>query len=130
MKMKIAFASEENKGLESMVAQHFGRCPYYVFVDVESNDVKSIETKENPYFDSHEPGVVPQFIAKENANVIIAGGMGPRAIEWFEKLGVQPITGTNGKVKDALDKYLEGKLSGAGPCDEHSQTSKQHGEDR
>ncbi|MGQ9721764.1 MAG: NifB/NifX family molybdenum-iron cluster-binding protein [Candidatus Jordarchaeum sp.] len=120
MKMKIAFASEENKGLESMVAQHFGRCPYYIFVDVEGNLVKTIETKENPYFNSHEPGVVPQFIAKENANVIIAGGMGPRAIEWFEKLGVQPITGISGKVKDALDKYLGGKLSGAGPCDEHS----------
>ncbi len=128
--MKIAFASEENKGLESMVAQHFGRCPYYVFVDVESNDVKCIETKENPYFDSHKPGVVPHFIAKENANVIIAGGMGPRAIEWFEKLGVQPITGINGKVKYALHKYLEGKLSGAGPCYEHLPASKQHGEDR
>jgi len=33
-KMKIAFATEENKGIESMLAYHFGRCPYYVFVDV------------------------------------------------------------------------------------------------
>jgi len=130
MKMKIAFASAENKGLESMVAQHFGRCPYYVFVDVEGNEVKSIETKENPYFNSHERGVVPQFIAKENANVIIAGGMGPRAIEWFERLSVQPITGVSGKTEDILNDYLAGKLKGADPCDEHSRTSKHHNEDR
>jgi predicted Fe-Mo cluster-binding NifX family protein len=130
MKMKITFASEENKGLESMVAQHFGRCPYYVFVNVEGNDMKCIETKENPYFDSYEPGVVTHFIAKENANVIIASGMGPRAIEWFEKLGVQPITGISGKVKVVLDKYLENKLSGAKPCDEQPQVHKHHGEDR
>lgn len=118
--MKIAFASEENKVLESVGAQHFGRCLYYVFVEVKKGEVRKVETVRNPYFDKHEPGVVPQFVANESADVMIAGGMGPRAIEWFEKLGMYPITGISGKVKDALDEYLEDKLSGtAAPCDEH-----------
>ena len=60
---------------------------------------------------------MPQFIANEGANVIVAGGMGPRAIGWFERLGVQPITGVSGRVKDVLDEYLTGRLSGATPCD-------------
>ena len=107
--MKIAFASEEDKGLESMMAHHFGRCPYYVI----------FEGKQNPFYSSHEPGQVPQFIAEEKSNVIIAGGMGPKAIDWFERLGVQPVTGVSGKIKDVLDEYLSGKLLSAEPCDEH-----------
>jgi len=117
--MKIAFASEDGRGLESMVAHHFGRCPYYVFVEVEGKEVKRVETKENPFFERHEPGIVPEFVAKEGAGAIVAGGMGPRALEWFEKLGVNPVTGAGGTVESALKQFLEGKLSGAEPCDEH-----------
>lgn len=115
--MKIAFASEEGKDLESILAYHFGRCPYYVFVEVENGQIKGIETKENPYFNSHAPGVVPEFIAGQGAKVIIAGGMGPRAIDLFRRLGVQPLTGASGRVRDILKDYLVGKLSGTAPCE-------------
>ena len=116
MKMRIAFASEENKGLDSQLAFHFGRCKYYIFVDIEDKKIKNVEVKENQFFENHQPGVVPQFIADEKANVIIAGGMGPRAIDWFKRLGVKPITGVSGKIKDVLNDYLEGKFSEATPC--------------
>jgi len=115
--LKIALASEEDKSLESTLAHHFGRCPYYVFVEVENGEIKNVKTKENPYFNSHAPGVVPEFIAKQGAKVIIAGGMGPRAIDWFRRLGVQPVTGASGRVKNVLNDYLAGKLSGAAPCE-------------
>lgn len=116
--MKIAFASE-GKGLESELAYHFGRCAYYVFADIENGEKKGVETKENPFFNRHEPGVVPQFIAEEGASVIVAGGMGSRAIDWFKQLGVQPVTGVSGKIRDILNDYLAGKIRGAIPCDEH-----------
>ncbi len=116
--MRIAFASDENKGLESNIAFHFGRCKYYVFVDVEDKEIKKIEVKENPFFNQHQPGIIPQFIAKEKANVIIAGGMGPRAVDWFKKLGIRPITGVKGKVKDVLNDFLEGKSFNVKTCKE------------
>ncbi len=114
--MKIAFASEENKGIESMLAHHFGRCPYYVFVETENKKIISIDTKENPFFNQHKPGEIPQFIAEEKTDTIIAGGMGPKAIEWFEKLGVKAITTPPKKVKDILTDYFAGKLVGAESC--------------
>jgi len=117
--IKVAFASEENMGLESRLAYHFGRCPYYVFVEIEDGEIKGVEVKENPFFGSHVPGAVPQFIADEGAKVIIAGGMGPRALDLFRRLNVQPITGVTGRVKDILEDYLAGKLGGAEPCDDH-----------
>jgi len=124
MKMvKIAFASEENRGLDSRLSHHFGRCPYYVFVEIEDGEIINVETKENPYFSNHVPGAVPQFIASEGANIIIAGGMGPRALELFRRLNVQPITGAIGKVREALTDYLSGRMRGAEPCDDRKGVS-------
>ncbi|RLJ00512.1 MAG: dinitrogenase iron-molybdenum cofactor biosynthesis protein [Candidatus Aenigmatarchaeota archaeon] len=108
--MKIAFASEENKGLESTLSCHLGRCPYYLFVEIENNDIKNVEIKENPFFNRHEPGIIPQFIVKQKVDVIIAGGMGPRAMSWFEKLKVKTIITKPRKIKDILKDYLSGKL--------------------
>ena len=71
--MKIAIASDGN-----LVAQHFGRCPEYTIVDTEGGTVLKKETIPNP---GHEPGFLPRFLGDLGCDVILAGGMGPRAIE-------------------------------------------------
>ncbi|MCD6414780.1 MAG: NifB/NifX family molybdenum-iron cluster-binding protein [Candidatus Diapherotrites archaeon] len=115
--MRIAFSSDENKGLEAKIANHFGRCNFFIIVDVEEGHVK-IETKKNPFLENHEPGKVPEFIAKQNVDIMVAGGMGPRALEWFKKLGVTPITGIDNTIKDVLEDILSGKINNAEPCKE------------
>jgi len=113
---RIAFACEDNGGLKSLMSMHFGRCPYYTLVDVEGDDIKGVEVVENPYFNNHTPGVVPQFINNQRANVMIAGGMGPRAIDMFQNFGIEVATGVGGQVKNVLKAYLEGKVKGTAPC--------------
>jgi len=105
--VRIAFASNGEEGLKSKISHHFGRCPYYVFVDVEGEIVKNVEVKRNPFYNRHAPGIVPQFIRDEGADVIIAGGMGLRALEWFKRLNIKPITGVEG-------------IGEAAPCTEKS----------
>lgn len=107
---RIAFASEKDKGLESTLSEHFGRSPYYVFVDVEEGKIKRVETKKNPFSEKHEPGAVPEFIAREKAGIIVSGGMGYRAIEWFRKLGIKPVITEPGKIRDILERYLKGEI--------------------
>lgn len=114
--MRIAFASEDKLGLEGEVSMHFGRCPYYTFLEVENGEVKNCMVIDNPYFGNHLPGKVPEFIHSQKAEVIIAGGMGPRAIELFDGYGIEAVTGACGKIKDVLAAYLDGKLRGAGAC--------------
>jgi predicted Fe-Mo cluster-binding NifX family protein len=114
--MRIAISSEENKGLDSTVAQHFGRCPYFVLVDLEGHEVKQVSTVDNPFYARHEPGQVPGFIHSQEANVMLAGGMGHRAISFFEQYGIEAATGAAGTVRKALEQYLGGELRGAAPC--------------
>ncbi len=113
---RIAFACEDNQGLDAQMSAHFGRCPYYSLVDVEGEEVKDVSVVENPYFNNHVPGQVPQFIGQQNANVMIAGGMGPRAIGIFESLGIGVVTGVGGKVGNVLQAYLKGEISGTVHC--------------
>ena len=113
---KIALACEDNQGLDGQISQHFGRCPYYLIIDVEGEEIKRAESIDNPYFNNHVPGKVPQFIREQGANVMIAGGMGPRAIDLFSNLGIEVVTGAIGNVGNVLNAYLRGEISGVEPC--------------
>ena len=123
--MRIAISTEENKGLDSRVSHHFGRCPYYVLVDYEGETVKSVQTIDNPFFQGHEMGVVPNFINEHGVNVMISGGMGRRALAFFEEFGIDVATGAEDTVQTSLDRYFNGQLAGAQPCKESEEHHQQ-----
>ena len=101
--MKIAVSSGTENGLEAEVSSHFGRCPYFTIVEIENGDVKNFEVVKNPFFESHgQPGELPEFIKNLGVEIVVAGGIGQRAIIYFEKLGIKTITGVSGKIKDIL----------------------------
>lgn len=114
--MRIAISAETKNQLDSQVAQHFGRCPYFALVDVEGQEVQSVVVIDNPFFSSHKAGQVPNFIQEQKADVMLSGGMGHRAIQFFTQFGIDTATGAAGTVKDTLAAYFEGKLVGASPC--------------
>jgi predicted Fe-Mo cluster-binding NifX family protein len=113
---KIALACEDNQGLGGQVSQHFGRCPFYLIIDVEGSEIKKTNIVDNPYFNNHIPGKVPQFISEQGAHVIIAGGMGPRAIDMFNSVDIEVVTGAVGNAENVLQAYLRGEISGVEPC--------------
>jgi predicted Fe-Mo cluster-binding NifX family protein len=116
--MRIAISAGENRGLDSQVSHHFGRCPFFVIVDVDDKEVTSIEVVQNPFYAGHQPGMVPQFIHEQRATVMISGGMGRRAIGFFEEFGIKASTGASGTVRETLNRYLDGGMTIAEPCRE------------
>jgi predicted Fe-Mo cluster-binding NifX family protein len=116
--MRIAISADDRNGLDSVVSPHFGRCPYYILVDVDGHEVKTVNAVDNPYYNQHAPGMVPNFIQSQGVNVMLTGGMGRRAITFFEQLGVEAVSGASGTVRRALELYLGGQLRGVQPCRE------------
>ena len=57
-----------------------------------------------------------RFIRDLGTNVIIAGGMGPKAIEMFHGFGIDVATGATGAVTTVLGSYLRGEHRGVEPC--------------
>jgi len=116
--MKIAVTAENNNGLDSLVAQHFGHAPYFILVNVENGEVSGVQGLVNPFINGHAPGQVPGFIKEQGADVMLSGGMGGRAIEFFAQVGIKAATGASGTVRQTLENYLGGALKDAAPCDE------------
>jgi len=116
--LQIGVAAEDNSGLEAKVSMHFGRCPYYVIVEEKNGEIDPLSRViPNPYFGSHgEPGQIPSFLKEQGIEVIIAGGMGPRAVGFFNQFGIKAVTGAGGKVKEAVDSFLKGELKSNKPC--------------
>lgn len=107
--MKIAIANDSG-----YVSAHFGHCAEYTFFEVEDGKLVSQTSVPTP---EHEPGILPPFLAEKGANVVIAGGMGGRALELFASHGIDVILGAQGRVQDVLSAYLDGALvSGESSC--------------
>ena len=116
--MKIAVSSNDDKGLESTVSEHFGRCPFFTFITVEDKTIKNTEVIENPFFQGHQPFEIPNFLKAQDIQVIMTQGMGGRAIGFFQQNNIQPVTGCAGTIKDVVETYLAGKFTQAAPCSE------------
>jgi predicted Fe-Mo cluster-binding NifX family protein len=121
--MRIAVSADNKQGLDSVVSPHFGRCPHYILVDVEGHGLTGIQEVDSPFYGHHQPGQVPGFIHSLGADVMLAGGMGGRAISFFQEYGIEGVTGAYGTVRQSVERYLGGQLRGAAPCKE----SQEHG---
>ena len=110
--MKIAVASDG-----SMVSGHFGHCEGFTMYDVENNQVSNKTFVANP---GHKPGYLPVFLKEQNADVIIAGGMGETAQVLFEENGIEVVVGAQGPIDDIVKQFADGLLKSTGSvCREH-----------
>ena len=109
--MKIAIPIADGK-----LMAHFGHCQEFALIDVEGNEITK---KETPVPPPHEPGVLPAWLHDLGASVIIAGGMGGRAIDLFKQNSINVIIGAPALEPEELVKsYLNNTLAtGANVCD-------------
>ncbi len=121
--MRIAVPMDTDNGLDSVVASHFGRCPDFAIVDLESGEVESTRVVGNPFCAQHQPGQVPSFVQSQDVDLITASGMGGRAIQFFRQYGIGVACGASGTVHEAIAAYQAGHLQGAVACRE----SQEHG---
>lgn len=104
---KICFPST-GKNLESNIDVRFGRCNYFVIVDVKDKKLLSFQAIENVGF-SQGSGAgmsAAEQIGKLGVQVVIAEEVGPKAQSVLEQLGID-IVNDDGIIKDALDRYFK-----------------------
>ena len=106
--MIIAVPTEDGRGLDSQVAQHFGRASYFTLIEVEDGEIKDVRVLETPM--THEPGELPTLLRRENVEVILAYGIGGRAAAFFESYGIKVLTGVEGRVREVIKAFIEGRL--------------------
>jgi len=111
--VKIAVAVNDG-----MVSEHFGHCQGYALYHDEEGEVRPAGFLESP---GHEPGKLPLFLAAHDVNLVIAGGMGPRAVELFRQNGIEVLLGVGGDADDAVARHSAGTLETGDSTCHHSE---------
>ncbi len=107
--MKIAICAKNN-GLESEVADRFGRANNYVIFDTETKEVITIEnTAKNEA--SGAGGTAVRLLDKNKVEIVLAPELGPKAMDAIKAFNIDAYAFGNSKtVKDAIENYENGKL--------------------
>ncbi|MEA3355738.1 MAG: NifB/NifX family molybdenum-iron cluster-binding protein [Candidatus Bipolaricaulota bacterium] len=105
--MKICITAS-GQGLASSVNPSFGRAPYFLFVDPQSEEVETVENVPG----AHGAGVqAAQTVANRKVAAVLTGSIGPNAHRGLQAAGIEIYTGAKGTVKDAIADYRAGRLS-------------------
>lgn len=99
--------------------QHFGHCERFAIIEVTNDAVTSSCMVTPP---AHQPGLYPRFLAEQGVTVVLAGGMGQKALDLFAQQGIEVLMGMPPEdPTDLATAYLQGKLSSASNACDHGQ---------
>ncbi|MFO7496561.1 MAG: NifB/NifX family molybdenum-iron cluster-binding protein [Desulfobacterales bacterium] len=109
--MKLAVSSTE-AGLDARMDPRFGRCAYFVIVDVDSLQAESL-ANESQGLGSGAGIQAAQSVAARGVKAVITGNCGPNAVDTLSAAGVALYTGQSGTVREALERFKSGQLTPA-----------------
>jgi len=97
---------------------HFGHCEEFVFIDVDP-DTQTVGESITATPPAHEPGVLPAWLNRNGAEIVIAGGMGSRAQVLFSENGIRVVLGAPSMSPEELvAAHVAGTLEeGVNVCD-------------
>ncbi|MCC6354409.1 MAG: hypothetical protein IT577_11015 [Verrucomicrobiae bacterium] len=107
---------------------HFGGCRQFALVEVDAHRRVPLRT-EVVAAPEHRPGLFPVWLRERGVHVVIAGGIGKRALASFAMNGIIVRAGEPGAtVAELVDAYLGGRLTTAPEGCEHHGHHHDHGE--
>jgi len=117
--MKIVIPTDSKKGLDDKIAEHFGRCNTYTFIDEDGNILEIIDNISEHMGGS---GLPPELMKKHGANVLLCKGLGSRALDSCQQLEIDVYVYQAETVKEIFEMWKNNKLKKADlndVCAEH-----------
>jgi len=117
--MKLVIPTNDNNGSNGKIAEHFGRCHTYTFLNDSGEVVKIIDNSSE-----HMGGVdlPPELMKKHGADILLCKGIGPRAIDLCKKLKIEVYVHQSDLVKDIFQLWNNDNLEKANvedACEQH-----------
>ena len=108
--MKIAISST-GKNLENEVDTRFGRCNYFLIVEIKDKKIKDFKAIENTAkTQTGGAGITAgEIVANQKVDAVITVNTGPRAFSVFDQLKIKIYQG-QGKIKQVIQDFLDKKL--------------------
>jgi predicted Fe-Mo cluster-binding NifX family protein len=110
--MKIA-VSAQGETLDSLASPVFGRCPTYLFVELETWQFEAVP---NPAMSQGGGAGIQaaQFVVERGAEAVLTGNLGPNAFDVLQAAGVPGYLVPEGTVRQAVEAFKAGRLQSMG----------------
>ena len=108
--MKIAISST-GKDLDSKVSEVFARCPYFIFAEIENQEIKKFEAIKNESENQMGGAGISaaQLMAEKDIKAVITKNVGPRALDVLKQFNIGIYAG-DGTIEKVLQEFIDGKL--------------------
>lgn len=108
--MRIVIPTNNEKGLEDEIAEHFGRCLTYTFLN-EKGEV--IEIIKNTSEHMSGKGLPPELMKEHGADILLCKDLGPRALNLCKDLGIKVYVSQVQTVKEIFDMWKNNEIKEA-----------------
>ncbi len=117
--MNIVIPTNGNQGLQAEVADHFGRCLTYTFLDENGKILKIIDNTSQHMGGQKLP---PELMKEEGADVLLCKELGPQALSLCQKLAIIVYAHPAKTVAEIFDLWKKNLIKPANSndtCHEH-----------
>lgn len=118
--MKICIPVLTQEGMNSPLSSHFGQADYFAMFDDETQALTFFNNTGHHHGGTLTPA---EIIHQAGAQVVLCGGLGGKAVQLFQQLGVHVFNQASGTVADILAAYKAGSLpeaTDATACHDHA----------
>ncbi len=100
--------------LAGSFCSHFGGAESFAILEVDDR-TRAVTSTSFEVPPPHEHGVFPMWLRSLGVTAVLAGGMGPRAVQMLEHFGIETVLGvTGGEPLELVAAYLRGELTSTG----------------
>lgn len=111
--MKTIALSTSRKSLEARVEGLFGRARFFILVDPDTLEWEVLDNMKNLFSQNMIGVATARTLLQKKVKTVITGKCGSKAFAELKAGGVQVILNTNGKVRQALEKFIRGDFTAA-----------------
>ena len=106
--MKLCLPVKEDNGINSQVSEHFGSAPYFIIVDTENLECKTITNTNSEH--SHGMCQPLSVLSAYTFDGIVVGGIGAGALNKLRASNIKVFKTGFGNIADSVKAYKENKL--------------------
>ena len=106
--VKIVIPAEDETG--KTLSAHFGRAQYFAWYIVEDEQIKENGVVKNTSDHFGGVGAPPETIKSLGGEVVISSGMGIKAIQMFQALGIAVLKGVSMDSLENVTAFMKGGM--------------------
>jgi predicted Fe-Mo cluster-binding NifX family protein len=106
--LKVAFPTQEDRGLESRVHGHFGSASHFIVVEAESGDCETVVNRNQEHL--HGQCQPLSALGGQALDAVVVGGIGGGALVKLNAAGIKVYRAVEGSIRENLALVRSGRL--------------------